>query len=55
MQNAENFVAAIFFSRFHFLHSPKCGKGCQMVYFQTENTNLGIFLEGLGMENLDIF
>jgi hypothetical protein len=31
----------------------RCGKqGCQMVYFQTKNPNLGIFLEGLGMENV---
>jgi hypothetical protein len=28
--------------------------GCQMVYFQAKNTNLGIF-EGLRMENVGIF
>jgi hypothetical protein len=31
------------------------GQGCQMVYFQTQNPNLGYFFEGLGMENVCIF
>jgi hypothetical protein len=28
---------------------------CQMVYFQTKNTNLGKFLKGLAMEDVGIF
>jgi hypothetical protein len=30
-------------------------QGCQMVCFQTKIRNLGKFLEGLRMENVDIF
>jgi hypothetical protein len=30
-------------------------QGCQMVCFQTKNPNLGKFLEGLRMENADVF
>jgi hypothetical protein len=30
-------------------------QGCQMVCFQTKNSNLGKFLEGLRMENAGIF
>jgi hypothetical protein len=29
-------------------------RGCQMVWFPTKNHNLGLFLEGLGMENVGI-
>jgi hypothetical protein len=29
-------------------------QGCQMVYFQTKNSNLGNF-DGFRMENVDIF
>jgi hypothetical protein len=32
-----------------------CDRGCQMVCFHTKNTNLGKFLEGLGMENAGTF
>jgi hypothetical protein len=36
--------------------SPRLFKqGCQMVSFQTKNPNLGKFLEGLRLENVDIF
>jgi hypothetical protein len=31
------------------------GQGCQMVYFQTKNPNLGKFFEGLRLENVDIY
>jgi hypothetical protein len=30
-------------------------QGCQMVYFQTKNPNLGTFLEGLRNENVGKF
>jgi hypothetical protein len=30
-------------------------QGCQIVYFQPQNPNLVIFLEGLRLENFDIF
>jgi hypothetical protein len=30
-------------------------QGCQMVYFQTKNLNLGVFLMGLSMENVGTF
>jgi hypothetical protein len=30
-------------------------QGCQMVYFQTKNLNLGKILEGLGMEKVAKF
>jgi hypothetical protein len=29
-------------------------QGCQMVCFETKNPDLGKFLEGLGIENVDI-
>jgi hypothetical protein len=35
---------------------PHCFvQGCQMVYFKTKNHNLGVFLEGLGMESVGIY
>jgi hypothetical protein len=34
---------------------PRFKQGCQMVYFQAKNPNLGQFLEGLGLENVDTF
>jgi hypothetical protein len=30
-------------------------QGCQMVDFHTKNNNFGIFLEGLGIENVGVF
>jgi hypothetical protein len=30
-------------------------QGCQMVYFQTQNPNLGKFLRALDWKNVDIF
>jgi hypothetical protein len=40
-------------SRSELSRSP--GQGCQMVYFQTKNTNMGKFWEGTAIEDVGLF